>query len=80
VVGAAASANDRRAAHQWLRRSWELGHPSGTGRAYQNFPDPDLEDFEAAYYGTNRERLVRVKRQYDPDNVFRFGQSIGAAG
>lgn len=76
VVGAEAGADERQAARRWLDHSWSLGHPWGTGRAYQNFPDPELENFEATYYGSNRERLVRVRRQYDPDNIFRFEQSI----
>ncbi|MCT7374340.1 FAD-binding oxidoreductase [Chelativorans salis] len=77
AVAAEASADERKTTQQWLDRSWELARPWGTGRAYQNFPDPDLADFETAYYGSNRERLVDVKRKYDPENFFRFNQSIG---
>jgi FAD/FMN-containing dehydrogenase len=64
-------------ARRWLRRSWEIAHPWGTGGAYPNFPDPDLEDWSAAYYGRNRERLLRVKAAYDPDGVFRPETSTG---
>jgi FAD/FMN-containing dehydrogenase len=55
---------DRDAARRWLARSWEIVHPLGTGRAYQNFPDPDLPDEERAYYGANVERLRRVRDMY----------------
>jgi FAD/FMN-containing dehydrogenase len=51
-------------------------HPWGSGGAYQNFPDPDLDDWAHAYYGTNLDRLVRVKAAYDPDDVFRSPQSL----
>ena len=54
----------------WLARSWALAHPFGTGGVYPNFPDTDLDDWDVAYHGANRERLLAVKRRYDPDDVF----------
>jgi len=76
VVDPDASGAQRRAARRWLAGSWASVHPWGSGGAYQNFPDPDLDDWAHAYYGTNLDRLVRVKAAYDPDGVFRFPQSL----
>jgi Berberine and berberine like len=76
VVDPDAPAAEREAARRWLARSWASVHPWGSGAAYPNFPDPDLEDWARAYYGTNYDRLVRVKARYDPGDFFRFRQSI----
>jgi FAD/FMN-containing dehydrogenase len=76
VVDADASDAERQAARGWLSRSWSLVHPLGSGGVYPNFPDPELEDWGRAYHGDNLDRLRRVKATYDPENVFRFDQSI----
>jgi FAD/FMN-containing dehydrogenase len=64
------------AARGWLARSWALVHRWGSGGVYPNFPDPDLQDWAHAYYGSNYDRLLGVKARYDPDNFFRFHQSL----
>lgn len=51
---------------------------NGTG-AFQNFPDPSLENWAAAYYGSNLPRLQAVKAQYDPGCLFDFPQVVGSS-
>ena len=63
-------------ARRWVARSWAVVHPWGSGRVFQNFVDPDLKGWTDAYYGTNYERLVRVKARYDPAGFFRVHQSL----
>jgi FAD binding domain/Berberine and berberine like len=60
----------------WLARLEADIAPHVSGFSYQNFIDRSLEDWKHAYYGANLERLVRVKRKYDPDHFFHFEQGI----
>lgn len=48
--------------------------------SYRNYPDLDLGPaYAAAYYGANLEALCAIKARVDPDNVFRYAQSIPPA-
>lgn len=46
--------------------------------AYVNYPMNSLEEDEypRLYWGSHLERLVEVKREYDPLNIFRYEQSM----
>jgi FAD/FMN-containing dehydrogenase len=60
----------------WLARLASDIGPYVSRQAYQNFIDSTLEDWEQAYYAENLDRLVRVKRKYDPNDVFSFPQAV----
>jgi FAD/FMN-containing dehydrogenase len=72
-TGATASVID--AGTSWLSGAQGDLAPYVDG-AYQNYIDPTLADWQQAYYGSNLDRLVKVKRSADPDDVFHFAQSI----
>jgi FAD/FMN-containing dehydrogenase len=70
---AAAGINNQ---HAWLRSFWASMQPYANGQAYQNYIDPDLTNWSAAYYAQNYPRLQTVKRTYDPTRLFNFPQGI----
>jgi hypothetical protein len=59
----------------WVKGYHAAMQPYLAGGAYQNFTDCSQDTWPRAYYGKNLERLVEVKRTWDPDNLFRFPQS-----
>ena len=65
--------------HRWLTGMWQAMRPYASGAAYQNYIDPDLPNWQQAYYGANLPRLQRVKAAYDASDFFHFHQSIPPA-
>jgi len=60
----------------WLANTWQAMRPYASGGAYVNYIDPNLPNWQQAYYGSNLPRLQQVKATYDPGNFFHFVQSI----
>ncbi len=57
----------------WIRSGYERVRPYGTGGSYINFQSADEgEDRIRSAYGANYDRLMEIKRAYDPDDVFRW--------
>lgn len=63
----------------WTQAMYESVRPWLSGSAYQGYADPHLANWQRQYYGDSLERLRAIKRKYDPDNVFRYPQSIPPA-
>jgi FAD/FMN-containing dehydrogenase len=65
----------------WARRVVDsLGPSSFSGAGYGNYAmDEPAERVRAAFGPERFERLARVKRLYDPDNLFRFNHNIPPA-
>jgi FAD/FMN-containing dehydrogenase len=63
----------------WARRAVDALRPSSlTGAGYGNYaPVDETDERVRAGFGPERyARLARVKRRYDPDNIFRFNHNI----
>ena len=48
----------------------------GIKAQYRNYPDINFQNWESAYYAQNYTRLKQLKNKYDPNNLFRFEQSV----
>jgi len=64
---------------QWARDYWDELHPTSAGGAYVNFLMEEGQDRVRAAYRGNYDRLARIKRRYDPGNVFHINQNIQPA-
>lgn len=61
----------------WARDFFDAMQPHARGRVYVNFlGDEGQERVRVAYGADNYERLVALKRAYDPTNFFRLNQNI----
>jgi hypothetical protein len=62
---------------EWIRSAWERFRQFSTGGNYINFQtDDEGEERVRATYGANFDRLLEVKRRYDPDNLFRSNRNL----
>jgi FAD/FMN-containing dehydrogenase len=60
----------------WVRECWKALDAHAMGGVYVNHLGADEPERVRDAYGQNYARLVQVKQQYDPRNVFRFNQNI----
>jgi len=63
----------------WARDFFARSQPFASSGAYVNFLTGDETDRIAFAYGASYERLVAIKKQYDPENLFRINQNISPA-
>jgi FAD/FMN-containing dehydrogenase len=61
---------------RWTKDYWAAVHPYSLGGAYVNFMMDEGPDRIKATYRDNYDRLIEIKRRYDPTNFFQVNQNI----
>jgi hypothetical protein len=61
---------------RWSRDFFTATAPFASSGAYVNFMTAEEGNRVAAAYGANYQRLVEVKKKYDPENIFHRNQNI----
>ena len=67
---------DNNANIRWVRDYYDATAPHSEPGGYINFMADDDQDRIKINYKDNYARLVQIKRQYDPENLFRVNQNI----
>jgi FAD/FMN-containing dehydrogenase len=78
IVGVDPDAANKEKISAWAKAYWSALHPYSTGGAYINFMMDEGQDRIRATYGKNYDRLAKIKKRYDPSNLFRVNQNIEA--
>jgi len=60
----------------WIQSFYKELAPLLSFEKYQNAPDVSLDHYLERYYAQNLPRLMKIKRKYDPENIFSYEQSI----
>ena len=60
----------------WARQFHEATAPYASDGVYVNYLDQDESDRVSAAYGGTHDRLVELKNEWDPENLFRVNQNI----
>ncbi len=76
IVGVDPDPAKREEISAWTRKYWDALHPYSSGGAYVNFMMDEGEERIRATYGKNYKRLAKIKKRYDPRNLFRVNQNI----
>lgn len=69
--------DQRAAAEAWARKGIDsVLAPYVNGHTYQNYPNKRFVDYRWRYWGSQFDKLLKVKQKYDPTGFFRFEQGI----
>jgi hypothetical protein len=84
IVGIWPNPADNEANIRWVRQFFDAAQPFSSGGVYVNYlgqtADEGAERIKEAYGITKYERLLTLKKKYDPTNLFRLNQNINPLG
>lgn len=60
---------------EWINKQFPYLEAITTG-SYVNFPYGELPNYLEEYYGGHANKLMQIKKKYDPFNIFSFPQGI----
>lgn len=61
---------------KWMDKFYKLVSFMDSGETFQNYPEHEMKDYLSRFYGTNLERLVKIKKKWDPSGYFNSTMSI----
>ena len=61
---------------QWLDEFHKSMSKYTTPGAYRNYANLNLSEYNERYFRHNLPRLIQIKLQHDPENIFSYSQSI----
>jgi hypothetical protein len=76
IVGVDPDSKNTEKITNWCKDYYNALHPHSSGGAYSNFMMDEGQERVKASYKHNYQRLARIKKQYDPYNLFRLNQNI----
>jgi FAD/FMN-containing dehydrogenase len=79
IVGVDPDPANKERITDWAKDYWTALHPHSAGGAYINFMMDEGADRVRATYGKSYDRLAKIKKRYDPANLFRVNQNIAPA-
>lgn len=76
IVGVDPNPTNAEKVTKWCKDYYAAMQPHTSGGAYVNFMMEEGQDRVKASYGSNYERLTKIKAKYDPENFFHVNQNI----
>jgi len=61
---------------QYMKHIYSMNEKYLSIYCFPNFIDYDISNYMKRYYGKYEKMLIKIKKKYDPHNLFKFRQSI----